>query len=652
MEETAITFCENASLNVTTYSQQTGPAESEGELFLAQGCGDAVLYGYRIYDAAQEVFDYTILWGDDQLSIPPEEQISLQYLWGTPECLWGVYIQDENVHIAKWGWDGTMLCTQPLDETSNPCDLLYSESLYLVTDSELLLLSDELQILERVSFEQSASAPQLATDGGNVYCHYEDQLVAYTSGTLEEADQCELPAEYRISSGENQLFCVDAQSLWRMDMENRTGTELLRWENADITEPENFVTLCEQGYQGFWYNTFTKKYDIITLVESPGQQEKQTIVLATTEYLANSDFEEAIRYFNLHNNQYQVEILAYDGAAELEVREQQLKLDVLAGEQIDMILFSNLDTYPFISSGYLEDLYPWMEGDSAVGEISESVLAANTLDGHLYTCVAEYNVTSFVGATSIVGNGSQWSLNDFAAVLDSVDLTQVTPISGMSGYDFLNYYCVYNLSNFVDRTAGSCQFDCEEFRLLLGLCRDAFPQTARTGSILEGTAVLEPLQIISTFATYADDIQKYEGAEVTQIGFPGAAGNGGVVSNGFVNCGMLSTSICKAGVWEFFKFLWSMEYQSSQVIFSCPTLVPAMDASLHKRINQYETLTEEQASAARTFYLEAESGASWSSEIPSMVLEEAQPFFAGDKSLEDTIAVIQKRVSIYLSEQS
>lgn len=652
MDEQTILFYENPGLGGISYSHEVQPKEGEGDLFLARGCGDHVLCGYRVYDGAQEAFDYTIVWGAYQVFVPAEERMSLQCLWGTADGLWGVYIRDENVYMAKWNWDGAIFCTQPLDAGSNPCDLLYSESLYLLTDSELLLLSDELQILERVCFEQTAGMPQLATDGESVYCHHGTQLAAYASGTLQEKSCCELPSEYRICSGEKQLFCVNAQALWRIDMESNTGTELLRWENGDTTEPENFVALCEQGYQGFWYNTFTKNYELVTLVEQSGQEEKQTLVLATTESLAGSDFEEAIQYFNLHNNRYQVKILAYDGAAELQVREQQLKLDVLAGEQIDMILFSNLDTYLFIVRGYLEDLYPWMEGDSELGEISASVLAASTLDGHLYTCAAEYNITTFVGATSVVGEGSQWELRDFAAVLDHVDLTEVTPISGMSGLDFLNCYCVYNLSHFVDRAAGTCQFDSEEFRLLLDLCKNAFPQTARTGSVLEGTAVLEPLQLISTFATYADDVQKYEGSEVTQIGFPGATGNRGIVSTGFVNCGMLSTSNCKEGVWEFFRFLWSMEYQSSQVVFSCPALVSAMDALMNHRINQYDTMTEQQASVTRTFYLGAETGASWSSEIPNMVLAEAQPFLAGDKSMEDTIAVIQNRVSIYLSEQS
>ena len=652
LDAQTIIFSENTSLNSTVYSQQSQYAEIEGELFLARSCGDAVLSGYRFYDAAQEACAYTILWGENQVLIPAETQFFIQYLWGSSDGLWGIYTLDENVHVGKWNWNGTLLCNQSIDEISNPCDLLYSEGLYLLTDSELLLLSEELQILERVSFEQSISAPQLATDGENVYCHYDDQLKSYASGTLVENYHCGLPVEYRICSAKDRLYCVDAQALWSIDVESKAGAELLRWENADITEPENFVGQSEQGYQVFWYNTFTGQYELVTLVERSGQEEKQTLVLATTESLDSSDFEAAIQYFNLHNSQYQVEILAYDGEADLENREQQLKLDVLAGKQIDMILFSNLDSYPFIARGYLEDLYPWMEGDPEVGEISASVLAANTLDGALYTCVAEYDIATFVGATSVVGNGDQWTLSDFAAVLETVDLAEVTPISGMSSYDFLNYYCVYNLSHFVDRAAGTCQFDCEEFRLLLELCQDAFPQTARTGSVLDGTAVLEPLQEISSFATYADDTKKYEGVAVTQIGFPGAAGNGGIVTTGFVNVGMISTSGCKDGVWEFLKFLWSMEYQSSQVTFSCPALVLAMDNLLNKRITQYSTITEEQAAAIRTFYLGAKSGASWSSEIPSMVLEETQAFLAGDKSLEDTIAVIQNRVNIYLSEQS
>ena len=39
-----------------------------------------------------------------------------------------------------------------------------------------------------------------------------------------------------------------------------------------------------------------------------------------------------------------------------------------------------------------------------------------------------------------------------------------------------------------------------------------------------------------------------------------------------------------------------------------------------------------------------------STEIYNIILEEAQPFFYGDRSIEETIPVIQERVKIYVNE--
>ena len=61
-------------------------------------------------------------------------------------------------------------------------------------------------------------------------------------------------------------------------------------------------------------------------------------------------------------------------------------------------------------------------------------------------------------------------------------------------------------------------------------------------------------------------------------------------------------------------------------------------------------LTKEQAEQYVDMVNRAVKPAEWDNHIMEIVMEEAAAYFAGDKSVDDVVDVIQKRVGIYVSE--
>lgn len=652
------------------YRLQERPLKQEDmELHMTRLCGGVLAEAYRQYDVDLEASLHRVCWGEKVLTIPAEEQISFQSFWAEDTGLWAICFQgdpqDPEMILRRWSWEGASLEEERLSSFTEEgaCDLISTETgLLLLTDGELIYLTEELEICGRLTFDDTDGLGYLVADkNGCIWCRRGSILDLINTDDFSVETAYKVPSIYQVwpGDGEYDLYLTNAKSLFGIELSAHTAQELLIWENAEMTAPSEFLGTTEEGYLVVQMNPFTLKNELLTIAPVPPGEyvEKTELILATTEsefVFTTGNTYSAIQYFNQRNDKYRISVIYYyaDSVLETAAQAQQLKMDVLTGEQIDFLLVNNYDSYPFVAQGLLEDLYPYLDSDPEISRevLSPSLLASLEEDGKLLYCATSYSVTGFVGLSDLVGNDQGWSLEDFAQAVQAVDTQAVTPIADFSGADFLYMYMLYNYDHFVDTAKGTCNFDCEEFRLLLELCRDYFPDMGKPGSILEGTAILERAQIAPTYSSLGSDITAF-GEGVTLVGFPGVGGNGGAVQRGYATFSMLSTSKNKEGVWEFMKFLWSPTGQS-QHGFECPARIENMDAGLQRQVQQWGNMTEAEAALTRDYYLGATSHVTFDSAIRDIVMEEAQALLAGDKSIEDTIAIIQNRSMIYLSEQA
>lgn len=120
---------------------------------------------------------------------------------------------------------------------------------------------------------------------------------------------------------------------------------------------------------------------------------------------------------------------------------------------------------------------------------------------------------------------------------------------------------------------------------------------------------------------------------------------------------MYSGSKCKEGVWAFFEFLLSEEQQSWGVNGSGRSF-PANSSALERYLaspvaEEAEDGGMEEAREAVRYMLEhayPNQIYGRNSEIYTIITEELEAFLRGDKSLEDTADVIQRRASLYMDE--
>lgn len=190
-------------------------------------------------------------------------------------------------------------------------------------------------------------------------------------------------------------------------------------------------------------------------------------------------------------------------------------------------------------------------------------------------------------------------------------------------------------------------------------------------SILEGRQMLFDNTDISNFF----EISRYEalfGGPVSFIGDPRSDGKCGS-SFSLSVAGLCMTTACKdkKGAWEFMRQLLLPHGIKSANIFYEPLSFPInredfellAQLSLHleepgHKVNmnglydlEYRQITQEEYDQVMALYNAVDSFYAVDSTVWAIIEEQVQPYFAGDKSLDETIDLIQGQVELYVNEQ-
>ena len=253
--------------------------------------------------------------------------------------------------------------------------------------------------------------------------------------------------------------------------------------------------------------------------------------------------------------------------------------------------------------------------------------------------------------------------------------------------------------NFVNFEKGTCNYDSDEFVKILEFA-NKFPEEEEEPDWEhmneddyqkyyedQQTAVRKDKAFLSTIDFY--DLRNYMrektstfGEDITLVGFPSTDGCGMMVSqNGSFS--ILSDSPNKDECWKFISKFFTEDYLSSTNSKYQAWGVPALKSAFEKKLedckeNPYWTdengekqyyddettigdqtikipnLTDEDCTFLKDFIYNANvHGVQiWDDEIDSIVYEEIQAYFSGEKTAQQTAEIIQNRVSILVSEQS
>lgn len=497
---------------------------------------------------------------------------------------------------------------------------------------------------------------------------------------------------------EYDFYYSDGTSFYGYDSETGEQTKIFNWINCNVN-PDNLSTVVPLAdgrviaLSSEWDNAAAKQnMELITVEKKPYDQVPQKTVLTYACMYMDYNVRRLIIDFNKKNDQYRIEVQdysEYNTEEDSEAGMTKLTTEILGGDVPDIISVSNLPIERYAARGMLEDLWPWIDGDQALGgrqALVEPVFNALTDDsGKLWQIVPSFSVYTVAGPTGLVGPNMGWTLSDLMAAYQRLPQGATVFHKSMTKADVMRQCCYMNMDEFVDWTTGECNFNSEEFINILKFA-DMFPETYEWKEdevyVSEYQLFKNGQQMLQNI--YMGDFQNYQyykflmGGKMTFIGYPTTEGNGSAFQ--LDSGGLAMSSVCqdKEGAWEFMRTLLTEEYQENNV-WEFATNKSVFDkklkeASTPRYITDPETgeqVEESQGSWWIEDGVEIQMYAlkqdevqqildlinttdriySYDNSMYEIVTEQCSAFFAGAKTAEETAKLVQSRVSLYVNEQ-
>lgn len=515
------------------------------------------------------------------------------------------------------------------------------------------------------------------------------QKVSFEDGTLGPVRTVELPRQsgndftdshsVLLGGGSMGLLLSEKNTLSYFDLQGGRGEKILDWNLLEINgtfvseirpkektaekqddksdeKPEFEVFLAGGNYD---MRGFEPEIADISWVDEGYIPEKQTVVLGEGLVVGNLDL--LARRFNRSSEYYRVEVISFGY--------QELAKAATAGDAAsvpDIINVQYIGMAMLEDKQLLEDLGPWLEKSKVISrkEIADAAYEAGVLDGKLYSIVPQFSIVGVVTGGNSVGMEG-FTMEEYAAkAAQNPDARVVAP----SNVNNLLLQTLPGLMDrFVDWKKGKCKFDSKEFAEYLSLLKSTNPDLKNTGgdnynrfhSGVEQGTVLYALFYCSGPKDFFQYItQKKDSLEV--IGFPTHDGKPFFVTYPQKQYAIYADSKCKEGAWAFLEFLLSEEQQNQNENSrsSYITIFPANRNALERYLARPASEEEEEegmeeARETVRYMLEHAHPSQMegrNEEIHYIIVEELEAFLRGDKSLEDTANVIQKRASLYVYE--
>ncbi len=587
--------------------------------------------------------------------------------------------------------------------------------IYLGCDSAVVVMDMEGNQIAQIAVPNWLNSLALSEDGRVFATYYDDGYqLAFVNPDSEAFEPIDFGVTNFDSNTVNVLadgsvIYGDSSGLnmYRYDASTGETETLFDWVSLDIVgynvDAVYYIdedTMVVEIYD-YSANSYNESMSLVTRKESSEVSEKTTLTLAL--FSNDSYTQEYVVAFNKANDLYRIEIKTYLDYTTIDYNDYEtyyddavtrMQNDLVSGDGADIIMTGygvNADT--LISSGLLEDLVPYLdERGYTRDQFATQVYDAYLRDGSLYELPGQFTIRTVYALTELVGSEPGWTLEEAAEVIANLP-EGMEWFMGWTRSSMLNELLTYGYSSFINEEDNTCSFDSEEFKALLQLAA-SFPEEfdgsweeSEPTRIQNGTLAAEELYIYDL-----ESLQLYrahfEGKEYTKIGFPGVGGNGAVINaagSAYAICSkseykdaaadFIVSTLTEETTWGGYGF--SVLQEELDAYFEEETTVeyevdengdPYLDEDGNPIViggssgigyqdgweYWYVPCTEEDV---EEFYellngAVAVENSGGNSEILAIIEEEADSFFSGQKSVDDVAAIIQNRVSLYLSENS
>ena len=503
-----------------------------------------------------------------------------------------------------------------------------------------------------------------------------------------------------VGGGDYDFYYTNGSNFMGYKLADGKAEKVLNWINADV-DPSNVdrAFVMEDGQivclSTEWNEKTGESTTSLVLVNKvpASSLPQRTVITLATMYL-DWNLRRMIVKFNRSNPDYRIEIRdysEYNTEEDYEAGLTKLNTEIMAGNVPDILNLNGLSAGKLATRGILADLMPYLSADEELkDQMFGNVLNALMTDGKLYRTASSFNIQTVMGASSVVGDKPGWTLEQFNAALKQMP-AGCEPFSQGTTRDSILSYCLsMEMNKLVDWSTGVCAFDTPVFTDILRFANQ-FPKDMDwenmeweddTERVASGQQML--MQVwLSDFESY----QMYEaifGGEATFIGFPTSEGTGNMFSfddSGYAIC---AKSKVKDAAWQFLRTMMTAEYQEENG-WGLPTnriafekkLKDAMTPEYQRDANgnfvldengekieiskgswgwgslivEIKALTQAQADKIMELVNTTTKVQNYDDELISMITNESEAFFTGQKSAEDVGRLLQSKMTIYINEQ-
>lgn len=459
----------------------------------------------------------------------------------------------------------------------------------------------------------------------------------------------------------NNFYRFDSSNLYGYAVGMQEGSPIFNWSDMGLGTSEVHLGECADGrivvLTASCNQTEAFSYEMAVLSEGMDERE----ILSMVSLTATPGLVQAVSDFNKTNDRYKVELTEYFPYAQNVSNEEwdnailNLNTRIISGDMPDILDMNNLSVQIYQSKGLLEDLYPYMENDPEIQtkDYFENVFEAISLDGKLPYLTDGVAIFTMLAGADIADGNSGWNIQELEKVLTTYGLNSINNLSGAS---FLKVMLQTD-GSFVDWSLGKCFFDSPEFIELLefaGKIQES-SQNGFTGAGMNGTyaAAYEAVLSVYNITQY----RNYYHGNLKLLGLPGGGGEYHAIKPE-VKVGISSSSSQKEGAWEFVRTLLTEEHQMS--CMQLPIHKRAFEAVMQAAVDGksiwtwlYENgkATKEDVELTKQLLSSCAYVENGNQTLETLILEEAQEYFSGARSAQETAERIQSRAGLYINEQ-
>lgn len=624
----------------------------------------------------------------------------------------GNYITDEfAMELNAYGLDGEEHYKLMLN--NDPDSYVYYNNMSGDNDGNIALTGDQIIYLYDAS---GAPVSEVDTsdlgyvdfafigDGGKLYIvAYNNEwtkiyLKQYNIQTKQFEADIDIPDVMRDHSmkvgSQYDILLTGQTGLSGYNIGDTDITPIMNYINSDI-DGGNMYNIYEMGENKLLgiYNdeeTWIQHVALLTYVDPADIVDKEVLTYGC--FYLNYDVRKDIIRFNKENELYRITVKDYSEYSTMEdysAGYTQLNNDILAGQVPDILQVNQysipMDSY--IAKGVFADIGKMLDEDEELNrdDYMTNVFEAYSVNGKLYSVIPNFNVSTVMAKTSLVGDTPGITMEEVNAIInDNPGMRAFSET--MTRDNMISQLLMYSGSRFVDKETGKCNFDSPEFIEMLEFAaqfpaeydwdnmnyRDDYASQFRNNKCL----LME--QGIYEFSEYAYVTQVYFGEPVTLIGFPSDDGLGAVI-NANIQYAISAKSKNKEGAWQFLRYYLTEEYQMNdeylRYSYTLPIYKEALLLQLERAqerpywedengVKEYydrtawinnedvvlNPITKEEADMLYNYVSSVNQQYYYDDNLYVIITEEAAAFFEGQKGAAEVAEIIQSRAKIYISE--